>query len=163
MSGTALTIAKAFGLTKQGDGSWATQDSSPIARLRVEFVNSIDPEHAGSYEHNSMSVSAHHVIRIGLDKADPTTFNHEMAHHYVRMFWNSEVIQNALKMVSKEGMTDAEREEALVEKMVEMSVDNVYGTLFDNDNFFHTFWNKFANMLYNVFDIKTNTVRKQLL
>jgi hypothetical protein len=92
MSGTALTIAKAFGLTKQGDGSWATQDSDPISRLRVEFVNSIDPEHAGLYEHNSMSVSAHHVIRIGLDKADPTTFNHEMAHHYVRMFWNSEVI-----------------------------------------------------------------------
>jgi len=164
MNGTARTIADAFGLVKQKDGTWMASDpTDPIAKLRVEFVNSIDQEHAGSYDHNSMSISAHHVIRIGLDKADPTTFNHEMAHHYIRMFWNSKVVQDALKMVDKPGITDAEREEALVEKIVDISVENVYGTIFDNDNFFHTFWNKFANMLYNIFNIKTNTVRKQLM
>ena len=86
-----------------------------------------------------------------------------MAHYYIRTFWKSKLIQAALKMVSKPGMTDAEREEALVEKIVDISVENVYGTIFDNDNFFHTFWNKFANMLYNIFNIKTNTVRKQLM
>lgn len=164
MSDSAIALAEAFGLTKQGDGTWASFNANdPIAKLRVEFVNSIDPEHSGSYDHNSMSISAHHIIRIGLDKGDPTTFNHEMAHHYVRMFWNSELIQAALDIVSKPGMSDIEREEVLVDKMVEISIDNVYGTIFNNSNFFHLFWNKFANMLYATFNIKTNTVRKQLL
>lgn len=164
MSDTSIRLAEAFGLVRQGDGSWVAKDpSDPMAKLRVEFVNSIDPDTAGLYEHNSMSISAHHVIRIGLDKGDPTTFNHEMAHHYLRMFWNSKVVQEALKMVDKPGMSDTEREEALVEKMVEISIDNVYGTVFEKQNFFHTFWNKFANLLYNIFDIQTNTVRNQIL
>ena len=164
MSNTAVQLANVFGLIKQEDGSWISSDSTdPYQKLRVEFVNSIDPDHNGMYEHNSLSVSAHHVIRIGLDKGDPTTFSHELAHHYIRMFKNSKVIQEALKAVDKPGMTDTEREEALVEKMVEISTDSLYGTVFDSDSFFHTFWNKFANFLYNVFDIKTNTIRTQLL
>lgn len=163
MDDTAIKIANAFGLIKQADGSWMSDGADEFSRLRVEFVNSIDSEHSGMYEHNSMSVSAHHVIRIGIDKADPTTFNHEMAHHYLRMFWNSSVVQEALKAVDKPGMTDREREEALVDKIVEISYDNVYGNVFENNNFFHTFWNKFANMLYNVFDIQTATVRNQLM
>lgn len=164
MSDSAIQLAEAFGLVKQGDGTWAAfDDNDPVAKLRVEFVNSIDPEHSGSYEHNSLSVSAHHIIRIGLDKGDPTTFNHEMAHHYVRLFWNSKVIQDALAAVSKPNMTDIEREEALVDKMVEISIDNIYGTMFENANFFHILWNKIANMLYAVFDIQTNPVRARLL
>lgn len=163
MDDTAIKIAQAFGLVKQADGSYMSEGTDEFSKLRVEFVNSIDSDHSGMYEHNSMSVSAHHIIRIGLDKADPTTFNHEMAHHYLRMFWNSSVVQEALKAVDKPGMTDREREEALVDKIVEISYDNVYGTVFENNNFFHTFWNKFANMLYNVFDIQTATVRNQLM
>jgi len=163
MTDSAIKLAEAFGLVRQADGSWMSQDDDWVSRLRVEFVNSIDEEHEGSYEHNSLSVSAHHIIRIGLDKGDPTTFNHEMAHHYVRLFWNSDVIQDALKMVDKPGMTDVEREEALVDKMVEISIQNVYGTIFDNQNFFHIFWGKIANMLYNVFNIKTQTVRDNLM
>lgn len=163
MNDSAVKLAEAFGLVRQADGSWMSQDDDWVSRLRVEFVNSIDEEHEGSYEHNSLSVSAHHIIRIGLDKGDPTTFNHEMAHHYVRLFWNSDVIQDALKIVDKPGMTDVEREEALVDKMVEISIQNVYGTIFDNQNFFHIFWGKIANMLYNVFNIKTKTVRDNLM
>lgn len=164
MSDTAVSLANVFGLIKQEDGSWiSNDDTDQYSKLRVEFVNSIDPDHNGLYEHNSASISAHHVIRIGLDKGDPTTFSHELAHHYIRMFKNSKVIQDALKAVDKPGMTDTEREEALVEKMVEISTDSLYGTIFDSDSFFHTFWNKFANFLYNVFDIKTNTVRTKLL
>ena len=163
MNDSAIKLAEAFGLVRQADGSWMSQDDDWVSRLRVEFVNSIDEEHEGSYEHNSLSVSAHHIIRIGLDKGDPTTFNHEMAHHYVRLFWNSDVIQDALKMVDKPGMTDEEREEALVDKMVEISIQNVYGTIFDNQNFFHILWGKIANMLYSVFNIKTKTVRDNLM
>lgn len=163
MNDSAVKLAEAFGLVRQADGSWMSQDDDWVSRLRVEFVNSIDEEHEGSYEHNSLSVSAHHIIRIGLDKGDPTTFNHEMAHHYVRLFWNSDVIQDALKMVDKPGMTDVEREEALVDKMVEISIQNVYGTIFDNQNFFHILWGKIANMLYSVFNIKTKTVRDNLM
>lgn len=164
MGDTQRKLAAAFGLVQQGDGSWVASDTSdPVAKLRVEFVNSIGDGSEGTYDYNSMSISAHHVIRIGMDKGDPTTFNHEMAHHYIRMFKNSKVIQEGLDMVNKPGMTDTEREEALVDKMVEISIDNVYGNIFDNQNFFHTIWNKIANMLYNVFDIKTNTVRNQIL
>ena len=164
ISDSARRLAEAFGLVKQEDGSWMSYDENdPIAKLRVEFVNKIDDIHSGSYEHNPLSISAHHIIRIGLDKGDPTTFNHEMAHHYVRLFWNSSLIQEALKMVDKPGMTDIQREEALVDKMVEISINNVYGTIFNNKNFFHVIWNKFANLLYSVFDIKTETVRRQLM
>lgn len=163
MNDSAVKLAEAFGLVRQADGSWMSQDDDWTSRLRVEFVNSIDELHEGSYEYNSLSVSAHHIIRIGLDKGDPTTFNHEMAHHYVRLFWNSDVIQDALKMVDKPGMTDEEREEALVDRMVEISIQNVYGTIFENQNFFHVLWGKIANMLYSVFNIKTKTVRDNLM
>lgn len=164
MNDTALKIADAFGLKQQKDGTWTIEGKKDhLTELRLEFVKSLGGDTEALIEWNSNSVSAHHLIRIGVDKGDPTTFNHEMAHYYIRTFWKSKLIQAALKMVSKPGMTDAEREEALVEKMVDISVENVYGTVFDNDNFFHTFWNKFANMLYNIFNIKTNTVRKQLM
>ena len=163
MNDSAIKLAEAFGLIRQADGSWMSQNDDWASKLRVEFVNAIDDQHEGSYEHNSLSVSAHHIIRIGLDKGDPTTFNHEMAHHYVRLFWNSDVIQNALKMVDKPGMTDIQREEALVDQMVEISIQNVYGTIFDNQSAFHVLWGKIANMLYNVFNIKTKTVRDNLM
>jgi hypothetical protein len=73
--------------------------------LLVQFFEYLDGAD-GYYDYNTRSSMAHHVIGIALNSADPSTFNHEMAHHYLRMFWRSKLVQEALRAVDKEGMTD---------------------------------------------------------
>ena len=43
------------------------------------------------------------VIKLGLDKMDATTFDHELCHYYVRAFWNSDVIHNAERAIHELG------------------------------------------------------------
>lgn len=156
MQETQLKLAEAFGLKKQKDGSWATNDNSEVGKLRVEFVNSLG-DHAGEYD------MALHTIKIGMDQGDPTTFNHELAHFYVRKFWNSSLVQQALDLVSKQGMTDEEREEALVESITEMTTDNMFNSSLETRNGFFAFWEKFANLLYRVFNVKTKSARNNII
>jgi hypothetical protein len=41
---------------------------------------------------------AEHTLYISLINADPTTMNHELAHYYVRTFWESKEVQKALSI-----------------------------------------------------------------
>jgi len=52
------------------------------------------------------------------------------------MFWNSEVIQNALAAVYKEGMTDVEVEEALVDVITAKTTDSEFMSCVESQSFF---------------------------
>jgi len=65
-------------------------DNSEYAKLRVQFVNGMT-EHGyiDTYKQNEID---HYIISIGLLNGDATTFNHELAHYYIRRFKNSKLI-----------------------------------------------------------------------
>lgn len=157
---TQLRLAEAFGLHKQEDGTWKTANGKDS--LLVQFFEYLD-DADGYYDYNTKSSMAHHVIGIGLNSADPSTFNHEMAHHYLRMFWRSKLVQTALKAVDKEGMTDVQREEALVDLLTMKTMDNQFLDYAHNDSFFAHFWTKFGSMLYSTFNVKSKLTRNALL
>lgn len=167
---TQLQLAEAFGLTKQKDGSWAIIDETdPVAKLRVEFVNRLSEP--GSIDFNHHSTNAHSLILIGINEGDASTFNHELAHYYIRMFWNSKAVQDALAMVYKKSMGDYKTdpnariavEEALVDYITAQTVDNAYLTELESQTGFKRFWRAFNEMLYKVFNIKTNTAKNAIL
>ena len=148
-----LKLAEAFGFRQLPDGTFESDDDSVVGKMRIQFVNSLG-DNAGEID------MALHIISIGMDGADATTFNHELAHLYVRKFWNSELIQKALKLYSKKGMTDTEREEALVDAITEMSVDNYFENTQEGD--FNVFWNAFNEMIFKVFGITNKVARRKV-
>ena len=109
-------LAKVFGLEKQkrNDGSFVyiSKDKSKDSKLRVAFVNSItgrdwtDEEgkvHRGLFRENAKSEeAAWNAIYLSIQNGDSTTFVHEMVHYYVRTFWESQPVQDALLEISKE-------------------------------------------------------------
>lgn len=132
--------------------------------LIVEFVSQLSDETGeseGWYDYNAKSAIAHHVIKIALDGIDPSTLNHELAHHYVKMFWGSPVIQDALGAVYKKGMTQDELEEALVDVItsrVQLLLTDDVSRLFT-----HNFWNNFQEMIQQAFGRLTKNQRQVLL
>lgn len=166
---TQLQLAQAFGLTQQEDGSWTTTDNSAEGQLRVQFVNSmLDP---GNIDFDTDSINAHTVISIGLNQADASTFNHELAHYYIRKFWNSKAVQDALDMVYVKEMGDYKNdpqariavEEALADYMTQRTIDSLFLTNIESQSYFQRFWESFNKMLYKVFNIKTNTAKNAIL
>lgn len=156
MQDTQVKLAQAYGLSQNEDGTWSGND------LLVQFIDYIDGAD-GYYDHNTRSTYAHHVITLALNSADPSTFNHELAHHYIRMFWKSSLIQNALGAVDKPGMSDREREEALVDIITAKTTSSKFMSAVEKNSFFHRFWDKFGSMLYKAFHIKNNATKNALL
>lgn len=169
MTDTAQRLAKIYGLERTVDENGNVRyisnrkDKDGKADLVVEFLNYIEDDAAGFYDLNSKSTAAHHVIGISLNNGDPSTFSHELAHHYVRMFWKSKVIQMALRAVDKPGMTDEEREEALVDFMTAKTEDSQFESSLESQSIWQKFWSQFSYMLARNFNIVNNTARKQLL
>jgi hypothetical protein len=56
-----------------------------------------------------------------LENGDPTTFVHEMLHYYIRTYWDSEPIQEALREIGQtvEDKSSKAVEEALVTYLTE--------------------------------------------
>lgn len=169
MGETQLHLAQAFGLTQQEDGTWTTDDNSTIGKLRVKFVNSMSTP--GSIDFNEASTNAHTVIAIGLNEADASTFNHELAHYYIRTFWNSKAVQDALDMIYVKEMGDYKNdpaariavEEALADYMTQRTIDSSFLTNIESQSYFQRFWEAFNKMLYKVFNIKTDAARNAIL
>ena len=120
-------LAKAYGLKKhkRNDGSfiYISDDSSSESKLKVMFVNSISGKdwtdeqgvvHRGLFiEGTLQNEAAWNAILLSIQDGDATTFTHEMAHFYIRTFWDSEPVQSALALMNKSSSKEAE--EALVE------------------------------------------------
>lgn len=161
---TQLKLAEAYGLTQEvgEDGRIRfVKNGQDKTDLIIDFVDYLGDE-SGYYDHNSRSAAGHHTIVVALSNGDPSTFNHELAHHYVRMFWNSKLIQNALAAVYKEGMTDVEVEEALVDLITTKTTDSEFMSCVESQSFFQKFWGSFANMLYNTFHFENEAIKRQL-
>ena len=163
-------LAKVFGLKKQKrpDGTyiWSSKDKSKESRLRVAFVNSITGQdwqdedgvvHKGLFEESSKSEeAAWNAIYISITNGDSTTFVHEMVHYYVRTFWESAAVQNALKEMSgkvqKGELSDIEYSKTLEEALVErITIDTMKD--FEtraNRNFILKFWDELNDVLHNI-------------
>ena len=88
--------------------------------------------------------------------ADPTTINHELAHHYVRMFRDSEVVQNAAKKLD-----NGDRTEGWQVRLEEKLVDEITKRTTETEDF----WSGLKEMLRSAFlwlssPIKQNLLRK---
>ena len=122
-------LAEAFGLSgyldsKTGRIVYTTEDTSEDAQLRVEFVNSIGQGHKGRYTDKDILDGQMSLIEIAVLDGDPTTFVHELAHHYIRTFWKTEPVQQALKecgIVGKDSSVEVE------ERLVDQLVSRLYG------------------------------------
>jgi len=68
------------------------------------------------------------------------------------MFYKSKLIQTALRAVDKPGMTDTEREEALVDLITERTNDMTFLSGVTSNSIVQKFWGKFAYMLYSMFN-----------
>ena len=163
---TQLKLAEAYGLKQitdeNGRITFISETNDEKTNLIINFLDYLGDDEQGYYDYNSKSTAAHHVIAISLTNGDPSTFNHELAHHYLRMFWNSELVQTALAAVNKPGMTDVEREEALVDIITSMSSDSSNLSLLQSQSFVQKFWAALANIMYNTFGIDSKARRNDL-
>lgn len=167
---TRQTLIEAFGLTESVDEngnrilvSKKTEDGK--YDVVVEFVSHLydeDGEHQGWYDYNAKSLIAHHVIKIAMDDEDPSTLDHELAHHYVKLFWNSPLIQNALGAVYKKGMTNDEVEEALVQQIT-VKTQILFSQDVEQKSFVSKFWSQLNKMLADGFNIKTKRYKEDIL
>lgn len=157
ISDTQRRLIEAFGIVEKNGEFVIEGDSSEAAKLRIQFVKDIvEQGYIDTYKQNEID---HYIISIGLLNGDATTFNHELAHYYIRRFKNSKLVQAALDEYAKEGMSIDEIEEALVDVITERSIQNEWGSNLENQSFFHKFWYGFNNMLYKVFNIKNKVHR----
>lgn len=162
-SRTKDLLIESYGLkqTIGEDGRMRYEGDNVIVSF-VQYLEDELGEHEGWYDYNSVSKAAHHTIMVALNGNEANTFNHELAHHYIRMFWNTPLIQNALAAVHKDGMTAQEMEEALIDEITSRT-----GILFQQDieqkSFYQKFWSKFSEMLAKAFNIKNKTYKENLL
>lgn len=165
LNDTQEYLAKIYGLEKEVDEDgrirFVSSDNSEKTRLVIDFLDYISDDTEGYYDYNTKSSAAHHVIAISLTEGDPSTFSHELAHYYIRMFYNSKLIQTALRAVDKPGMTDEQREEALVDIITAKVNESPLESL-KNPSFLQKFWYSFAAMLYNTFGLENNVIRNAL-
>lgn len=154
------SLLKAFGLEKQTDKDGnikyvsKQKDAFGNPQLIIQFCEYIEPGKRGAYDQSGVIDAAANVIQISLTNADPSTVVHELAHHYVRMFWNTEVIQKAAKKLDTGDRSEGWQvrlEEKLVEEITDRNKD------------YSSFWESFADMLKSAFIWLTNPVKQNLL
>ena len=142
-------IQKGFGLYFESD------DDSELGKLRVRIVNSISayvknaPEDAkGAYVEDQNHLMS--MLYISLKNGDHTTIIHELLHRYVRLFWDTQPVQDALKVVEKRKIkgNSVAIEEALVQKLTDMLNSNA------KEN--KKFWTKINNMFNKLFSVYSN-------
>ena len=139
-----------------GNFYYKTQDTSRKAKLRVQFVNSLrkggwkDEEgnyHKGMFIDNDGKDAAINLIYVSLIDGDATTIVHELAHHYIRTFWDSEVIQNALntfdelELIRRYKKSAVTLEEALAKYLTDSILQN------DSKSWVSRFWVSFNKMV----------------
>ena len=71
---------------------------------------------------------AEHTLYISLINADPTTMNHELAHYYVRTFWESKEVQKALSIFDDKKINSRQLEERLVEEITSRTMAENFST-----------------------------------
>lgn len=159
-------LAKVFNLKKVdlGDGRFMYKYSGndPKQQLRVQFVNSLrvgdwtddkGETHKGAFADQEAVGSAIGLIYIAMQEADATTLEHELAHRYIRMFWDSEVVQEALLAVDKRWKNFGQKGDAktVEEELVNYIVESASGKWSKSQQLkalFAHWWNRFNDMIH---------------
>ena len=153
-------ILSAFGLEKKVDSEgniyFVSKEKDELGRHKVmiQFCEYIENGKAGVYDQTGRLEAAANLIQISLTDADPTTFNHELAHHYVRMFWNSDLIQAVAKKLDT-----GDRSEGWKVRLEEKIVDEITSRTTDVSGF----WNKLGDIIKSAFRWLSSPVKQSLL
>lgn len=153
-------LLKSFGLERKIDKNGniyfvsKEKDESGKYKVIIQFCEYIEGGHAGVYDQSGRLEAAANLIQISLTNADATTFNHELAHHYIRMFWDSEVIQKLAKKLDN-GDRSAGWQVRLEEKIVDEITNNTVES--------SGFWNSLTNMITTAFKWLSSPVKQSLL
>lgn len=119
------SMLDAFGLVRKTDDKgniyFESESQDEGSNLRVMFCQYIEDSkgevHDGMYDQTGRMYAASNVIWIGLNEGDPQTLNHELIHHYLRMFWNTTGVQEFLSNYDEGDRTEG-WERRLEEKAV---------------------------------------------
>lgn len=137
-------LVQHYGLKQvvKDDGSieYSTDSKDPDNQILVKFVNSLGDKR-GMYR------EAEHTLYISLINADPTTMNHELAHYYVRTFWESKEVQKALSIFDDKKLNSRQLEERLVEEITSRTMAENFSTEPQKRSIVQQFWNSFKNLL----------------
>lgn len=137
-------LAQHYGLKQivKDDGSieYSTDSKDIDKQILVKFVNSLGDKR-GMYK------EAEHTLYISLINADPTTMNHELAHYYVRTFWQSKEVQKALSIFDDKKLSSRQLEERLVEEITSRTMAENFSTEPQKRSIIQQFWNSFKNLL----------------
>lgn len=137
-------LAQHYGLKQviKDDGSieYSTDSKDTDKQILVKFVNSLGDKR-GMYR------EAEHTLYISLINADPTTMNHELAHYYVRTFWQSKEVQKSLSIFDDKKLSSRQLEERLVEEITSRTMAENFSTEPQKRSIIQQFWNSFKNLL----------------
>lgn len=137
-------LAQHYGLKQvvKDDGSieYSTDSKDTDKQILVKFVNSLGDKR-GMYR------EAEHTLYISLINADPTTMNHELAHYYVRTFWQSKEVQKALSIFDDKKLSSRQLEERLVEEITSRTMAENFSTEPQKRSIIQQFWNSFKSLL----------------
>lgn len=137
-------LAQHYGLKQvvKDDGSieYSTDSKDVDKQILVKFVNSLGDKR-GMYR------EAEHTLYISLINADPTTMNHELAHYYVRTFWQSKEVQKALSIFDDKKLSSRQLEERLVEEITSRTMAENFSTEPQKRSIIQQFWNSFKDLL----------------
>lgn len=140
-------LAQHYGLKQvvKDDGSieYSTDSKDTDKQILVKFVNSLGDKR-GMYR------EAEHTLYISLINADPTTMNHELAHYYVRTFWESKEVQKALSIFDDKKINSRQLEERLVEEITLRTMAENFSTEPQKRSIIQQFWSSFKNLLNRI-------------
>lgn len=154
-------LAQHYGLKQvvKDDGSieYSTDSKDVDKQILVKFVNSLGDKR-GMYR------EAEHTLYISLINADPTTMNHELAHYYVRTFWQSKEVQKALSIFDDKKLSSRQLEERLVEEITSRTMAENFSTEPQKRSIIQQFWNSFKNLLNRlILDKMTESKKNDIL
>ena len=153
-------IIKAFGLEqhrdKDGNIYFTSKEKDELGRYKVmiQFCDYINGSKKGLYDQTERLSVAANVIEISLLDADGTTIIHELAHHYIRMFWDSEVVQNAVKKLDT-----GDRSEGWQTRLEEKIVDEITMRTAEASDF----WTNLFSKVKMAFKWMSSPVKQYLL
>lgn len=154
-------LAQHYGLkqvVKDDDSiEYSTNSKDSDKQILVKFVNSLGDKR-GMYR------EAEHTLYISLINADPTTMNHELAHYYVRTFWESKEVQKALSIFDDKKLNSRQLEERLVEEITSRTMAENFSTEPQKRSIVQQFWNSFKNLLNRlILDKMTESKKNDIL
>lgn len=154
------SLLSAFGLEKKVDKNgnvyFISKDKNKQGKydIVIKFCEYLENGKRGVYDQTGRIESVANLIQISLTDADPTTINHELGHHYVRMFWNTELIQSLA-----EKLDTGDRSEGWQVRLEEKVVDAISR----DDKQATGFWNKLKQLLKSAFAWVSDPVKQSLL